>query len=113
MIRQVVKAARAAGIPVAVCGEMAGDPLSAFILLGLGVDDLSMSPWSMPVVKNIIRSVSMKEAKSDLRRILQLDTASKVREFVSGKMGNLLADVGDASEEPYRRVLKKRVRKVH
>lgn len=113
MIRQVVKAARSAGIPVAVCGEMAGDPLSAFILLGLGVDDLSMSPWSMPVVKNIIRSVSMREAKADLRRILQLDTAAKVREFLSGKLEGLLADAGDASEEPYRRVLKKRVRKVH
>jgi phosphoenolpyruvate-protein phosphotransferase (PTS system enzyme I) len=113
MIRQVVRSAKAAGIRVAVCGEMAGDPLSAFILLGLGVDELSMSPWSMPMIKNMIRSVSMKEAKSNSRRIMQLDTASKVREFISGKMEGLLADVGDAPEEPYRRALKSRVRKVH
>jgi phosphotransferase system enzyme I (PtsI) len=113
MIRQVVKAAKAAGIRVAVCGEMAGDPLSAFILLGLGIDELSMNPWGVPIIKHIIRSVSMKEARSDLRRIMQLDTATKVREFISGKMEGLLADAGDAPEEPFKRALKRRVRKPH
>jgi phosphotransferase system enzyme I (PtsI) len=50
MIRQVVKAAKAAGIEVALCGEMAGDPFCAFILLGLGIDELSMNAMSIPMV---------------------------------------------------------------
>jgi len=92
MIRQVIKAAKDADIRVSVCGEMAGDPLSAFILLGLGITDLSMAPWSIPVVKNLVRSISMKEARTDSRRIMQLDTASKVRDFVYGKVENLNQD---------------------
>jgi phosphotransferase system enzyme I (PtsI) len=95
MIRQVIKAAKDAGIRVAVCGEMAGDPLSALILLGLGINELSMAPWSIPVIKNLVRSVSMKTAKMDSRRIMQLDTATKVRDFVLGKMENLNQNGGE------------------
>jgi phosphoenolpyruvate-protein phosphotransferase (PTS system enzyme I) len=94
MIRQVVKAANGAGIRVSVCGEMAGDPISAFILLGLGITEISMAPWSIPGVKNLIRSVSMKEARADNRRIMQLDTATKVRQYVLEKMENLRQDWG-------------------
>jgi len=96
MIHQVVRAAKAGGIRVAVCGEMAGDPLCAFILLGLGLDELSMNPWSIPVVKNIIRSVSMKEARADFRRIIKLDTAAKVREFMLKKMEGLLQESAES-----------------
>jgi phosphotransferase system enzyme I (PtsI) len=92
MIRQVIKAAKDAGIRVAVCGEMAGDPLSAFMLLGLGITDLSMAPWSIPLVKNLIRSISMKEARADSRRIMQLDTATKVRDFAHAKIESLNQD---------------------
>ncbi len=86
MIRQVVEAARDAGTRVAVCGEMAGEPLSALILLGLGINELSMAPWSIPIIKNLVRSISMKTAKMDCRRILQLDTSTKVRDFAVAKM---------------------------
>ena len=55
MIKQVVEAGHAAGISVAVCGEMAGDPLYTPILLGLGVDELSMNALAIPVVKRIVR----------------------------------------------------------
>lgn len=95
MIRQVVKAAKGAGIKVSLCGEMAGDPLCVFILLGLGIDELSMSPWSIPAIKNLIRSVSMKEARADFRRIMRLDTATKVREFILKSMGSLLRETDE------------------
>lgn len=92
MIQQVVKAAKNAGIKVALCGEMAGDPLCAFILLGLGIDELSMNSGSIPMVKKIIRSISIEEVRADLGAIFQLDTAGKVREFFLKKMKPLITD---------------------
>jgi phosphotransferase system enzyme I (PtsI) len=100
MIQQVVKAAKGAGIKVSLCGEMAGDPLCVFILLGLGIDELSMSPWSIPTIKNLIRSVSMKEARADFRRIMRLDTATKVREFILESMGSLLRETDEGVLRP-------------
>jgi len=92
MIRQVVKAGKEAGIKVALCGEMAGDPYCAAILIGLGIDELSMNAVSIPLVKKIIRSISMKEARSDLEDIFQFDTAKKVREFIIEKVDPLIPD---------------------
>ena len=95
MIQQVVKAARDGGIDIALCGEMAGDPLCAFILLGLGIDELSMNAGGIPVIKKIIRSFSMEEAKADLQEIIRLETAEKVREIISNKMSSLVPDLGE------------------
>ncbi len=92
MIQQVVKAAKDTGIKVALCGEMAGDPFCATILLGLGIDELSMNAASIPLVKKIIRSISMKEALSDLKDISQFDTAKEVREFIIEKIEPLIPD---------------------
>ncbi|MBA4393723.1 MAG: phosphoenolpyruvate--protein phosphotransferase, partial [Desulfobacca sp.] len=63
LIRQTVEAGHRAGISVAMCGEMAGEPLYIPILLGLGLDELSMNPMSIPRVKRIIRMISYKESK--------------------------------------------------
>ncbi len=103
MIRQVVEAARAAGISVSLCGEMAGDPLFTFILLGLGIDELSMNAGVIPVVKKIVRSISMQEAQADLATIMRLETARQVREFITDRMMPLL---GSMEEEKglYRQV---------
>ncbi|MFC1824026.1 phosphoenolpyruvate--protein phosphotransferase, partial [Thermodesulfobacteriota bacterium] len=67
MIHQVANAAKEADIKVALCGEMAGDPLCAFILLGLGINELSMNAWNIPIIKKLIRSISMEEARSLLQ----------------------------------------------
>ncbi len=100
MIQQVVKAAKDGGIRVALCGEMAGDPMCTLILLGLGIDELSMNPWSVPVIKNIIRSVSMKEVRADFGRIMKLDTAAKVRKFIVERMDHLLEHAHELSDFP-------------
>src|SRR5206468_161538 len=57
-VHEVVQAAKGAGKWVGMCGEMASDPLCTLVLLGFGLDDLSMGPFFIPVIKRIIRSVS-------------------------------------------------------
>ena len=63
LIRMTVDAARKNGIWVGVCGEMAGDPLAAPLLLGLGVDELSVAPLNVPRIKFLIRRMKMNEAR--------------------------------------------------
>ncbi|MGD8986277.1 MAG: phosphoenolpyruvate--protein phosphotransferase [Desulfobacteraceae bacterium] len=95
MIQHVVMAAKNAGIKVALCGEMAGDPLCVFILVGLGLDELSMNAQSIPMIKKIIRSISMKEAQADLEHIMQLETAKEVRKFIVKKMKPLISELDE------------------
>jgi len=95
MIQHVVMAAKNAGIKVALCGEMAGDPLCAFILVGLGLDELSMNAQSIPMIKKIIRSISMKEAQADLEHIMQLETAKEVRKFIVKRMKPLISELDE------------------
>jgi len=65
-----------------MCGEMAGDPLAALILLGLGLDEFSMSASSIPQIKKIIRSVTLKEAQEIAHKALNLSTADEVKKMV-------------------------------
>ncbi len=81
-IQQVVLAAHQAGIWVGVCGEMAGDSEAIPILLGLGVDELSMSPRQIPSAKQVIRNWSLKNARRIARRALQQDHGMAVRRLV-------------------------------
>jgi phosphotransferase system enzyme I (PtsP) len=62
-IHQVVHGAHERGTPVSVCGEMAGDPTGALLLLGMGVDALSMSPANLSRVKRVIRSFTSDQAR--------------------------------------------------
>ena len=82
MIRQVVSAARGAGIEVALCGEMAGDPLCVSILLGIGIDRLSMNARAIPLIKKMVRAIPLKQAKADLKKIMALNTAKEVRAYI-------------------------------
>ena len=63
VIHQVVQAAKARKVKVSVCGEMAGDPVYAPLLLGLGVDELSMTPALLPAVKYLIRNTKFTDAQ--------------------------------------------------
>ncbi|MCG8421796.1 MAG: phosphoenolpyruvate--protein phosphotransferase [Proteobacteria bacterium] len=82
LIRQVVDTATQHDIAVAVCGEMAGDPLVVPVLLGLGLRELSMNAVSIPEVKNIIRSSRMSELHALIDKISYLHTVSEVRSVV-------------------------------
>jgi len=89
-IYQVIEAAHRQGKPVGVCGEMAGDPVAAIVLLGMGVDNLSMSVASLPRVKWAIRNISRDRATAVLAEVLEMDDADSVREHVE----KLLESVG-------------------
>ena len=82
LIRTTVEAGHGAGIPVGMCGEMAGEPQFIPILLGLGLDELSMNALAIPMVKKLIRSVTLKECRLLAQRILQFGTAQEIDECV-------------------------------
>jgi phosphotransferase system, enzyme I, PtsP len=88
-LASTVAAAREAGKPVALCGEMAGDPVCTLVLLGLGLRDLSMSSFLVPPIKRLIRSVDMRTAAEIAEKVLQLDTVKEVKRHVFEKMREL------------------------
>jgi len=63
LIRETVDAGHRNGIWVGLCGEMAGDPVMSPLLLGMGIDELSVAPSSVPLVKDMIRSVTYEQAR--------------------------------------------------
>jgi phosphotransferase system enzyme I (PtsI) len=93
MIRHVVHAAKNAGISLSLCGEMAGDPLCVSILLGLGIDVLSMNARSIPIVKKIIRSLSIEEARTHFEHIIGLHSAKEVRAHILDRMKSLFPEL--------------------
>jgi phosphocarrier protein FPr len=79
LIRATVEAAHAAGIWVGVCGEIAGDPLATPVLVGLKVDELSMSPAAVPGVKQAIGALTMTQAAGIAAEVMVLENAEAVR----------------------------------
>ncbi len=82
LIKQVVDAAHGAGIWVGICGELAGDSLAAPLLLGLGVDELSMSSPSIPAVKERIRAWRYDDAVNLAAEALKMDSPESVRRLL-------------------------------
>ena len=79
-LHRVLEVGRAAGIPVSVCGEMASEPLSAVLLLGLGYDRLSVSPPALPLVKWVVRTVPEPAAARAAESALAAASAADVSE---------------------------------
>lgn len=78
LLRTVVTAGHEAGIAVSVCGEMASDPLSCVLLVGLGYQSLSVGPPALPLVKWVVRTVPLSAARAAAEAALQCRTASGV-----------------------------------
>jgi len=78
--RHVVEQVRAAGRPVSACGEMAGDPAGALLLMAMGVDSLSMNLGSLLKIKWLIRSVRYDEAQALLAEVAEFDSAAAIRD---------------------------------
>jgi phosphotransferase system enzyme I (PtsI) len=90
MLRQVLEVGRAAGIPVSVCGEMASEPLSAVLLIGLGYDRLSVSPPALPLVKWVVRTVPEPAAVQAAESALAAASAAEVSEVLRGVVGEYI-----------------------
>jgi phosphotransferase system enzyme I (PtsI) len=99
MIRQVVRAAEPCGIPVALCGAMASDPLAAVLLVGLGVRELSMEAAAIPEIKEAIRRVTSVDCGKTAEAVLALDTAEAVEELIAGTFAPGLFDLLAGSTE--------------
>jgi len=82
LIRMVIDAAHAHDRWVGLCGELAGDPLIAPVLLGLGLDEFSMTARAIPLVKQTIRRYAKAEARDIALHALSLGTASAVRTYL-------------------------------
>ncbi len=95
MIMQVVKAAKNAGIEVSLCGEMASDPFCIPILLGMGINELSLTAAGIPLLKKLIRSLSKEEAEKDLEEILKFKTSEEIRKYILQRTKDHLPDVDE------------------
>jgi phosphotransferase system enzyme I (PtsI) len=86
LIQRIGQAARRAGIVVGMCGEMAGDPLHCWILLALGIGELSMAPFAIPLLKRILRDSTAVEARELLADVLRLGNPGEIRVRVEERM---------------------------
>jgi phosphotransferase system enzyme I (PtsI) len=86
MLDIICTAGREAGIPVSMCGEMAGEPVNALVLIGLGVSELSMNGPSIPVVKRVIRAATAGDGRALVARLLALTTADDIEREVKSEM---------------------------
>jgi len=92
LIRRVVEAGHDAGIPVSMCGEMAGEPFYSYALLGLGLDELSMNAAAIPRVKRILRKSVAYEAKEFAGALLLHATAAEIGKALRKKVEDLFPD---------------------
>jgi phosphocarrier protein FPr len=83
LIATTAEAGVATGVPTAVCGELAGDPTATALLIGLGVDELSMSPPAIPSVKDAVRAVELDGANALASAALACATAAEVRQLLA------------------------------
>lgn len=85
LIKQVVDAGNKAGIRVGMCGEMAGEPLFAMVLVGMGLEEFSMNAHSIPRVKKVIRSANIKDARHIAKEVLALPTAEDIMFYLANE----------------------------
>jgi phosphotransferase system enzyme I (PtsI) len=89
-LHRVAEVGREAGLPVSVCGEMASEPLSVVLLVGLGIDRLSVSPPALPLVKWVVRTVPEEAARRAAEVALAAASADEVSEALRSAVGEYL-----------------------
>ena len=95
MIKQIVEVGQNKGIEVVMCGEMAGAPGNIPLLLGLGLEQLSMNPTSIPAIKNTIRSLSANTCRQFMQEALLQTSAEAITALVQEQFGHILPQVPD------------------
>jgi len=92
MIKHAADVAKDKGIKIFMCGEMAGDPIHVPILLGTGMDELSMNPQSIPAVKSMIRSLRLEDAREFVKEVLKQASVADVEKLVYGTYGSMVSE---------------------
>ena len=100
LVREVLEAAWTHGKWVSMCGEMAGDPLLAPLVLGLGIHELSMSPVSLGPIKTLVRRLHMYEAESLAAEALRRGTAREVMELCQTMLKRVAPALLVSDEKP-------------
>ncbi len=96
MIKHTIEAAHRNGISVSLCGEMSSEPHFAFLLLGMKIDELSMSSINLPQIKKLIRSVKAEDAGALVERVLKLSTGQEVEDLCKSTLKKLAPDIFSA-----------------
>ncbi|NIM90340.1 MAG: phosphoenolpyruvate--protein phosphotransferase [Candidatus Aminicenantes bacterium] len=86
LIKYIIDIAQREGKEITVCGEMAAEPLSAIVLLGIGLRNFSMNPIFIPRIKKALRSVEYKSVKKVVQEAMNLKTAQEIEEYVIEKI---------------------------
>lgn len=89
LIKNVIDAGHRQGIMVGVCGEMASGIENSIILLGLGLDEFSMSPSAIPSVKEAIRSITFKKAQAIAKKVMEFDNSGAIKKYVQEELSCL------------------------
>jgi phosphoenolpyruvate-protein phosphotransferase (PTS system enzyme I) len=98
-LKLVCEAGKEAGIPVSMCGEMAGEPMYALVLLGLGLSELSMNGASIPLVKRVVRAATAADGRRLLDRLLELTAADDIEREVRAEMSRRFSGLLDSETE--------------
>lgn len=91
-IRWIVKGAKTNKITTTICGEIASDPIAAMLLVGLGIDTLSVSPIFLGPVRTVIRNISYKESKKFADKVLKMETRQEVRNAIKHEFDRIFPD---------------------
>jgi phosphotransferase system enzyme I (PtsI) len=89
-LRHIVHAAARQGTPVALCGEMASDPVLLPLLIGLGLTEFSMSPSAIPVAKHVIRQVRAADMRRVAQRVLRMATVEEIERHLLASLGEVV-----------------------
>ncbi|MFA6636174.1 MAG: phosphoenolpyruvate--protein phosphotransferase [Candidatus Omnitrophota bacterium] len=93
LIKMIIDNGHKEGIPVALCGEMAGDISLTMVLLGLGLDEFSTSPIAVPEIKKVVRGVNFSQAREVAEKALTFNTGEEVREYARKKLIEFIPDL--------------------
>lgn len=88
-LKEVVSAAQAEGKKVSICGEMAGDPVAAVLLMAMGFDSLSMNSTHLPKVKWLLRKMTLQHAQELLSEVFSMDNPELIHSTLNLALGNL------------------------
>ncbi len=89
LIDQIVRAGKKYNIPVALCGEMAADLTAVPLLIGLGIDELSMSPVNLPPVKELIRKLNYEQTREIVKKVKEMRTGKEIKQYLESVISRL------------------------